>query len=180
MQPKIILSPAWAEREGMRDSDLASFFDIDLSVNELPAATAEGLCPQCGNPPADSFVQHFAGPPAATPEWVSGHVIVKCLCLTTYAFPYVHEVNAQQSLGHASVQAAQPQPVPPQPVPPLPSWTPVYQFGDERYHNDANAAVIDAHRQRRCMSPMLWEQLHLQQRSRVARTSGYRQNQASD
>jgi hypothetical protein len=79
MQPKIILGPAWAAQEGMLDSALASLFDIDLS-NILAATEDYTRCPRCGNPPADSKVQLVTGGPAtATPETVSGHVIVRCL-----------------------------------------------------------------------------------------------------
>jgi hypothetical protein len=105
MQPKIILSPAWAAQEGMLDSALASLFDVDLT--NILASTEHNRCPRCDNPPGDSNVQLLTDEPAtATPERVSGHVIVRCLCGSVYAFAYVHEVNAQQPVGEAQVRAA--------------------------------------------------------------------------
>lgn len=104
MQPKIILGPAWAAQEGMPDSALASLFDIDLS--NILAATEDTRCPRCDSPPADCKVRLFTVDPAtATPEKVSGHVIVRCLCETVYAFAYVHEINTQQPVGEAQVRA---------------------------------------------------------------------------
>lgn len=100
MQPKIVLSRAWAEAEGMSDADLASLFDIDLAGAVL--AGARDVCPRCGNNPADSAVQLFADEPAAaTPEQVKIRVIVRCLCGATYWYPAVHEVNIE---GHACVR----------------------------------------------------------------------------
>ncbi len=182
MQPKIILSPAWAAQEGMLDSALASLFDIDLS--DILTATDNNMCPRCGNPPADSKAQLLTNDPAAaTPENVSGYVIVRCLCETVYAYAYVHEVDAQQPLGQARVRASVAPPPKPA-VPPLTSWAPVYEHESPtgRRHGtmDSNDVVLEAHRQRRQVSPALWVSLASPQWARVASTNHLRQSQAAD
>ena len=125
MQPKIILSPAWAAQEGMLDSALASLFDIDLS--EILSGTQDNRCPRCGNPPADSKAQLLTDDPTtATPENVNGHVIVRCLCETVYAFAYVHEMDAQQPVGRARIRAASEATASKPDVPPMLSYAPIY------------------------------------------------------
>jgi len=126
MQPKIILGPAWAEKEGMLDSALASLFDINLS--SILAATEDTRCPRCGNPPADSYARLLTnGPATATPEQVSGHVIVRCLCETVFAFAFVHEMNTQQPVGEAQVRAVSEVAEPAMP----PGRHPTHDRGDE-------------------------------------------------
>ncbi len=104
MQPKIILSSAYAARMGMSDVDLASLHDMDL-LRVVPASE-NNTCPQCGNHADDSYVQLLTYEPAATPERVSGRRIVWCLCEAMYSYAFVHEMAAQQPLGEAHVRAA--------------------------------------------------------------------------
>lgn len=118
MQPKVILSLAWAEAEGMSNSDLASLLSIE-SAGAIPAG-ANDLCPRCGNHPNDSLIEFFEPDPAtATPEQVKSRMIVKCLCRTTYWCAAVHEVDVHQLIGHARVHAvtAAPPVAPPAPMP---------------------------------------------------------------
>jgi hypothetical protein len=171
VQPKFILSPALAARLSLSDVDLASLFDMDL-LRVVPASESN-TCPTCGNHAADSYAQLLVSKPAEAPEEITGRHIVWCLCESVYSFAFVHGMDAQQLPGQARVRAASeaptaaPVPAPAPHVPPLDAWAPVY---------DDHAV----YRQRRVTSPMLWERLSLQQRSLVARTSIYRQNQATD
>lgn len=169
MQPKLIISPAYAARVGMSDVDLASLHDMEL-LRVVPASE-RNTCPQCGNHPADSYVQLLTYMPAPVPEKVSGRWIVWCLCETVYSFACVHAMDAEQLPGQARVRAASEATAPKPDVPRLDQWAPVYEHD----------MVIESHGQRR-MSPMLWESLNLQQqRALAARTSHYYPwNQASD
>jgi len=120
MQPKVILSLAWAEAQRMSDSDLDTVLDIRLD-SAVPAS-ASGLCPRCRNHPHDSMVQHFAPESAtSTPKQVKVRATVTCLCGTTYWYADVHGLDVPQPIGQARVRAASdaaPQPPLPEPLPP--------------------------------------------------------------
>jgi hypothetical protein len=177
MQPKIILGPAWAAQESMLDSALASLFDIDLS--NILAATEDTRCPRCDNPPADSKARLFTdGPATATPEKVSGHVIVRCLCETVYADAYVHEVNTQQPVGEAQVRAVSAVAVPKPATPP----------GQHRTL-DSNDVVLARHRhqgwhpafdQPNLSAAVIWASVEARRRAVAATTAHLRQNPATD
>lgn len=103
MLPKLIVSQAWAEKEGLSDADIASLVDIDIA-GAVPAS-ADDACPRCGNHPVDSAARLLAPEPAPTPERVIGREYVRCLCGTTYCYACLHKIDAHQPIGQASVRA---------------------------------------------------------------------------
>ncbi len=105
MQPKIILTVAWADRVGVSDADIDSLLDL-MASSAIPAGPGD-LCPRCRNHPVDSEIQFFAPESVtATAEQVRSRAVVKCLCGTTYWYAAVHAVDVQQPIGQATVCAA--------------------------------------------------------------------------
>jgi hypothetical protein len=86
MEPKVILSTAWAERLKFSEQELAQLFDIDLD-SAVPAN--DGMnCPRCGNTADDSNYQFFKYRPITTPDNVEGMKYVGCVCGTVYVFGF--------------------------------------------------------------------------------------------
>ena len=170
MQPKVILGPAWAEREGMSVSDIASLLAYDLA-SAVPAGGEDDTCPRCGNHPPDSEFQFFDESAMSTPERVPGRGYVRCLCGTDYHYASVHEVDVRQPLGRIAVRAASASnPV----VPLLTSWAPVVDEAIPRrpswhHHPGHYAAYYADHGSN---AAVIW--------NRVAKTAHLRQNQAND
>lgn len=174
MQPKIILSPAWAEQEGLTDTDIASLLGYDLA-SAVPSA--DNTCPKCRNHPVDSAIQFFAHDPATAPEKVSGRGYVRCLCGTMYHYASVHEMNAQQPVGEAQVRAVSE-------VVPRPAMPPV------RHPTlDSNDIVLARYRhqgwhpafgQQNSSAAVIWASVEARRRAVAATTAHLRQNPATD
>jgi hypothetical protein len=97
--PILIVTRAWADREGMSHDDIASLLDLDLKG--AVQAGDDGVCPRCRRSSADSEVRLFMPqgdklrPEHA--ERVPGVETVRCLCGTPYWFRAVHMLNLRDA-----------------------------------------------------------------------------------
>ncbi len=138
MLPRLILSQAWVEREGLSDADLALFASSEPS--NAVAAVDGDACPKCHYKPVDHESQLIVwDTTTATPERVDGRVYIRCVaCRTIYYCAVVADVEACQPLGLSNVRlAATSKPV----VPPVSSGAPVHdEPSPSRQHR-----MLDAH-----------------------------------
>ncbi len=153
MLPRLILSQAWVEREGLSDADLAWFASSE-PTNAVAAVDGDA-CPKCHNKPVDHESQLIVwDTTTATPERVDGRLYVRCVaCRTMYYCAVVADVvDACQTLGLSNVRlAATSKPV----VPLVSSWAPVHdEPSPSRLHRMLDAHdIVMANYQRRNWHP---------------------------
>lgn len=180
MLPRLILSQAWVEREGLSDADLAWFASNEPSKSV--AAVDGDACPKCRDKPMDHESQLIVWDKAtATPERVDGRLYVRCVaCRTMYYCAVIADVDAGQPLGLSNVRlAATSKPV----VPPASAWAPVHDepsSSRQRRMLDSHDVVM-ANYQRRNWHPafgqenvsaaVIWNEVEKERR---------RQNEAND
>ena len=136
--------------------------------------SAGATCPQCRRQPVDHKIRFFThDSAAATAERVPGRAFVKCVCGAWYSYACADVMDAHTPVSQSHVPAplavAAPKPV----VPPLTAWAPNGQV------MDSSDVVIQNYRTRQ-ISPLLWERLTQQRRTRVINSAHLRQNRATD